>query len=144
MHYGSEGVLQFTLYEGIEKLLNGLVDRGFDLYIATSKLRSMALEVVEHAGWTDRFKAVGGAEADGSRHHKKDVIEWTMTQVSGGSPVVAMVGDRAEDMAASRELDLRAIGATWGYGSVEELRHAGATAIADRPSQLFSMLSENS
>ncbi len=139
-HYGTNGLFRFAKYSGVEEMLLALRDQEFELYIATSKLRTMAVDVVEHAGWRDVFTVVGGAEPDGTRHLKRDVIGWTLTQVTAGARVVAMVGDRAADIVGGRELGLRGIGVTWGYGSVEELDEAGATATADSPNELLSTL----
>ena len=139
-HYGAHGLFRFSKYEGVEAMLLGLRDHGFDLYVATSKLRTMAIEILRHAGWIDLFKVVGGAELDGSRYKKKDVIEWTLAQVIDGGHVVAMIGDRAADIIGGRETGLRGIGVTWGYGSARELDEAGAVFTADTPEQLLSVL----
>jgi phosphoglycolate phosphatase len=40
-----------------------------------------------------------------------------------------MVGDRALDITAGAHHGLRTVGVTWGYGSLEELTKAGATAL---------------
>lgn len=141
-HYGTGGLLRFSKYPGIDEMLLALRDHGFNLYIATSKLHTMAIDIIEHAGWTDLFQVVGGAAPDGTRHLKKDVIAWTMAHVISGARVVAMVGDRAADIACGRELGLRGIGVTWGYGSVMELEEAGATITADSPNQLLSTLKQ--
>jgi phosphoglycolate phosphatase len=139
-HYAAYGVLRFSKYAGIEPMLLELRARGVELCIATSKLRTMAVAIVEHAGWIDLFDLVGGAEADGTRHHKKDVIEWTMARIQSGTRALAMVGDRADDILASRDLDLIGIGVTWGYGSVTELVDAGATTTVGSPDQLLETL----
>ena len=97
-------------------------------------------EVIEHAGWTGLFELVAGAKPDGTRHLKKDVIEWTMAQITPSACVVAMVGDRAADIVAGHELGLSGIGVAWGYGSITELREAGATTTADSPDQLLAIL----
>ena len=49
-HYGAKGLYRFTKYPGIEETIVALKDADFDLYIATSKLRSMAVEVVARRG----------------------------------------------------------------------------------------------
>ena len=47
-----------------------------------------------------------------------------------------MVGDRSFDIIAAHAHGLPAIGVTWGIGTREELRDAGADAIIDRPDEL--------
>jgi phosphoglycolate phosphatase len=139
-HYGALGVFRYSKYPGIEEMLLALHDEGLGLYIATSKLATVAADLVEHAGWTSLFNVVGGADPGGTRYLKRDVIAWTMTQVTAGSHVLAMVGDRAADIVGGRQLGLDGIGVTWGYGSFQELDEAGATVTTDSPSQLPSIL----
>ncbi len=47
-----------------------------------------------------------------------------------------MVGDRHVDMEAARAHGLRAVGVTWGFGTAEELRAAGADVLVDTPAEL--------
>jgi phosphoglycolate phosphatase len=35
---------------------------------------------------------------------------------------------------------VRGLGVAWGFGSIEELRDAGAHAIAERPAELAALL----
>jgi phosphoglycolate phosphatase len=129
-HYGSEGLFRFDKYPGVDELLQTLHQQDYELCIATSKLRSMAVDVVDHAGWSSWFSVVGGAVPHGSPHLKPDVIEWT----------IAMVGDRAADIEGGRSLGLTGIGVTWGYGSAAELTDAGAFAIVDSTAALHACI----
>lgn len=139
-HYADSGWFRFSKYPGVDPMLLELHARGLRLGIATSKLRAMAAAIIERAGWSDLFELVEGAESDGSRYLKRDVIECAISCLPPTSHVVAMVGDRAEDMVASRELGLRAIGVTWGYGSALELRRSDASLTVDSPDQLLEEL----
>jgi phosphoglycolate phosphatase len=139
-HYGSEGLFRFSAYPGIDLLLRQLRDLGFDLRVATSKMRSMAVEIVQHAGWTDLFTVIGGAEPIGGFHRKRDVIEWTLDRAPRGVQGIAMVGDRGVDLVAGRQFGLAGIGVTWGYGSTRELVEAGAIETADSAAELFTAL----
>jgi phosphoglycolate phosphatase len=56
----------------------------------------------------------------------------------GGGAV--MVGDRWHDVDGGRAHGLRAIGVTWGFGSVDELTAAGADALARDPGELGRLL----
>jgi phosphoglycolate phosphatase len=140
-HYGSEGLYRFSKYEGVEAMLMGLKDSGYQLCIATGKLWTMAVQVVEHAGWTELFSVIGGAKPDGSRYLKRDVIAWTLDQIAPGTAALAMVGDRAADIVGGRDLGLRGVGVTWGYGTAAELTEAGATIIVDSVDDLLTALS---
>ncbi|MGI8624098.1 MAG: HAD hydrolase-like protein, partial [Solirubrobacteraceae bacterium] len=54
--------------------------------------------------------------------------------------VVAMICDRRFDMEAARAYGLLAVGVTWGFGSRDELRRAGADVLVDRPAELAAAL----
>ncbi len=135
-HYGSDGLFRYSKYAGIDGALAELSDNGIALCIATSKLQNMASDVIRHAGWSGTFQIVGGAEADGSRVHKRDIMTWTLSQLPHGTQTLAMVGDRAVDITSSEDLGVAGIGVTWGYGDRAELVSAGASLTVDTPEAL--------
>jgi phosphoglycolate phosphatase len=139
-HYGTTGLFRFTKYDGIEDVLRRLKNEGYSLHIATSKLWTMAEQVIVHAGWREFFTTVGGSTPDGSRYLKRDVIAWTLAQIPPGVTTVAMIGDRAADIAGGRGLGLRTIGVAWGYGSRSELSEAGADEVVTEPGSLLTAL----
>jgi phosphoglycolate phosphatase len=51
-----------------------------------------------------------------------------------------MIGDRHFDIEGARANGVRGLGVAWGFGSIEELRDAGAHAIAERPAELAALL----
>ena len=51
-----------------------------------------------------------------------------------------MVGDTAFDVLGAAAHQIPTIGVAWGYGDVEEMRQAGAAAIANTPQELLELL----
>jgi phosphoglycolate phosphatase len=51
-----------------------------------------------------------------------------------------MIGDTSFDMAMARAAGVRAIGVAWGYHTAEELREAGAEAVAHTIDELKGLL----
>jgi phosphoglycolate phosphatase len=51
-----------------------------------------------------------------------------------------MIGDRHHDIVGALNNGFRAIGVTWGYGTADELRGAGAECLAARPAELPGLL----
>jgi phosphoglycolate phosphatase len=47
-----------------------------------------------------------------------------------------MLGDRDHDVEGAHLNEIECVGVTWGFGSVDELRHAGAAAIVDTPGEV--------
>jgi phosphoglycolate phosphatase len=95
---------------------------------------------VEHFGLGAHLHAVHGPELDGTNDHKADLIAHIL-RAEGVAPGAAiMVGDRHFDVTAAARNGLRAIGATWGYGSPAELTEAGAAVLCQSPAALADVV----
>ncbi|HQP48873.1 MAG TPA: HAD hydrolase-like protein [Spirochaetota bacterium] len=140
-HYGETGMYRCAPYPGMLDLLRNLHIKGKRLYIATSKLESFALRVVSYLGMEEYFSVIAGSNDDGSRAKKPDVIAHLLSQIPGiKKEETVMVGDMRFDIIGAREQGLRSIGVSYGYGTIDELREAGADAIARDASELSSLL----
>jgi phosphoglycolate phosphatase len=53
-----------------------------------------------------------------------------------------MVGDREHDVIGALRNNMHIIAVTYGYGTEEELRNAGAEQIASSPADLGALLAE--
>jgi phosphoglycolate phosphatase len=68
---------------------------------------------------------------------KEAVLARTLAALGDPDPSGCwMVGDRSYDVTGAATHGIGCIGVTWGYGSAEELRSAGARHVIDRPDQL--------
>jgi phosphoglycolate phosphatase len=137
-HYDSIGLLEATVYAGIEPLLDALHQQEHTLAVATSKSESIARQMLETFGLAHHFAFIGGALRDGTRHHKHDVIEHVLGSLDEGP--MMMVGDRLHDVRGARVHGIDCIGVLWGYGSEAELLGAGAVAVVERPDELPALL----
>jgi phosphoglycolate phosphatase len=131
-HYAAHGAAVTTVFAGIPELLATLGAR-HRLVIATSKTASLATAIVRELGLAPYFDALHGP-ADETRGEPK-----TET-VARALPAIALVGDTRYDVEAARANGLRAIGVTWGIGGEDDLRAAGAEAIAHTPDELEALL----
>ncbi len=126
-------------YPGIRELLETLKEQGHKLYVATSKPEVTAIEVLDHFDLSKYFDRICGATLDHSRTTKSEVIAFLLEQC-GSCANLVMVGDTAFDVLGAAAHGIATIGVSWGYGSVEEMRQAGAAAIADTPEMLLKLL----
>jgi phosphoglycolate phosphatase len=131
--YLAGGMFDAVVYGGIPDALAALRAAGHRLIVATSKPHRYARPIVAHFGLAAHFHAVHGPELDGTNDHKADLVAHIL-RGEGVDPATAlMIGDREFDMTAASRNGVRAIGATWGYGSAEELTEAGAAALCASP-----------
>lgn len=133
------GKFENTPYPGIRELLETLKTQGHSLYVATSKPEAMSVEILEHFGLAKYFTQICGASLDLSRSTKEAVIAHLLAQ-NGRSDNMVMVGDTKFDILGAKAHGIPAIGVSWGYGSVSEMRQAGAVGIADSMEQLLLLL----
>ena len=121
----------------LERLKNG----GKRLMVATSKPEVYAVRILERFGIAPYFEIVGGAELDGSRDYKHEVIEYVLAKANiTDRSRVLMIGDRRQDVLGAHKTGLKCMGILWGFGSIEELDEAGADYIAETPQQVTDLL----
>jgi len=135
------GLFENTMYLGIMDMLAELSDSGIVMAIATSKVADYAEIIAEHFGFNKYFDFIAGGELDGTRSQKSEVIIHALNNIDPErkmSPI--MVGDRKYDIIGAKEVGVECIGVTWGYGSLDELRLAGATRIASSPKELCDLI----
>lgn len=137
--YTNVGLFENTPYSGIRELLEKLTDLGYRLFVATSKPEEMAVRVLQKFDLYRYFEKVCGATLDKSRDSKSAVIAHLLT-ATGKAEHAIMVGDTAFDVIGAAEHNISTIGVSWGYGIVEEMKEAGAIAIAHTPEELLFLL----
>ena len=137
--YVPTGMFENTPYPGIQALLEALKKDGYTLYVATSKPEEMSVTILERFGLAPFFDRICGASTDTSRSTKDAVIAYLLEQ-SGAKEDMVMVGDTKYDVLGAKAHGIPAIGVSWGYGSVEEMREAGAVGIAHSMDALLDIL----
>jgi phosphoglycolate phosphatase len=139
-HLGTNGVLEYQLFDGITGLLDELVDEGRTLAIVTSKALPFVEQIMAHLDMTIDFSVIVAASLDGSLVEKADLVERALRQVRAEPGDAVMVGDREFDIIGAKANDVSSIGVLWGYGSRAELEAAGADAIAEDVDALRELL----
>ncbi len=133
--------MQNRPYDGIHEALEQTKQAGRRLFVATSKPTVYAEQIVEHFELASYFDGVYGAELDGTRSNKSELIEWAVRQIEPKGRAV-IVGDREHDIIAGLDNMLGVIGVLYGFGTVGELRTAGAEKLAKRPSDIPALIDQ--
>lgn len=132
--YAETGLFENAVYPGVPEMMAALRREGHALWLATSKPRIYAERIVAHFGLRDALEGVFGAELDGTRAEKPELLAHAIATTATASAV--MLGDRRYDMIGAAANSLPGIGALWGYGSVDELTSAGAARLAAHPDEV--------
>lgn len=140
-YFGSRGWRENRLYEGMPQLLGRLRAAGYTLAVATSKPVVFARRILDHFDLARHFAFTGGAELDGRRQAKAEVIAHVLRELHvADAASCLMIGDRRHDIAGAAAVGMDSCGVLWGYGSREELAEAGATRIAADLGELERLL----
>ncbi|MEH6403722.1 MAG: HAD hydrolase-like protein [Sneathiella sp.] len=140
--YSAIGALENTLYEGIRPLLETLKEAGHSLFVATSKAEIFAQKILDHFQIADLFENIYGAELDGTRSDKTDLLAYLLKKEDLDPAQTIMIGDRKYDIIGALNNHIRPIGVTYGYGSKSELQDAGASHLCDTPRALSKFLAQ--
>lgn len=134
--YRVKGVYENHLYPGMAQLLERLSQRAA-VCLATSKPEVFARTILEMQQVLPCFQVVVGAELDGSRTDKAEVIRAVLEQL-GNPPKeqAVMVGDRKHDILGAQAVGLESIGVGYGYAPAGELEDAGAHWIVPTVEEL--------
>lgn len=140
--YVASGWCELSVYPDIAETVAALRAGGSRLAVVTTKIEDQARRIVAHLPFGAAFEAVYGAPPGTVNGDKSARIARALGDFGVTGSACAMVGDRHFDVLGARANAVYAIGAAWGFGSVEELREAGADAIAARPDQLLPLLTQ--
>jgi phosphoglycolate phosphatase len=130
--YRSHAAAESAVFPGLADALDALDG---DLIVVTSKPQALAEPLLDAVDLRDRFAAVFGP----SLTERAEPKSTTLARALDEHAPRALVGDRSFDVLAAHAHGLRAVGVLWGIGSEDELRDAGADAIARTPADLVTL-----
>lgn len=133
------GKYQNKVYPGIEKLLSDLKEKGYKLYVATSKPEELACDILKNFKLAHYFEYIAGATLDHSRENKSDVLNYVLNMIENRGKAI-MVGDTNFDVIGANKQNIPCIGVSWGYGKAEDMIEAGAVKITYTSEELYDYL----
>ncbi len=137
--YGESGIFDAVTYPGVAECLSALATTT-TLAVATSKPEPYARRLLEAQGLIDAFATIRGATLDGTLSTKSAIITAVLDELDLRPSRTCMVGDRGHDIKGATACAVAPIGVAWGYGSVTELREAGAISVLTQPAELLELV----
>ena len=133
------GSLVEPLYDGIAALVTDLAAAGWVLGVATGKSQRGLEHCLATHGLTAQFATLQTADHHPSKPHPAMVLA-ALAETGVKPQYCVMIGDTVFDMAMAKAAGVRALGVDWGYHTAEELRDAGAEAVARDPAHLKELI----
>ncbi len=136
--FSTVGLFENAVYADVPRMLGELRAASYRLFVATSKPGVYAERILRHFSLDGYFDEVCGSELDGRFEDKAELLAALLERRGLPPGQTVMVGDRKDDVHAARGNALRSLGVTYGYGSEEELKGAGADALCPSPLDVVS------
>ncbi|WP_224362408.1 HAD family hydrolase [Hyalangium versicolor] len=131
---------QTRLFPGIPGVLAQLAADEVRLAVLSNKADAFTRQLVEGLLPGVPFAAIYG-ERQGVPRKPDPTAALALASELGVAPrECAFVGDTSVDMNTSRNAGMYGVGVTWGFRGVEELRAAGARALATSAEELITVL----
>ncbi len=139
--YPEIAIRDTVAFPGIQEILAWLAAR-MPMMIVTSKPHAYARPIAAAAGVLDFFEDLYGPDLDALTEPKSAKLHRALEDLgmANAPGSVAMVGDTQFDVEAGIVCGTRTVGVLWGIGDEDELRHAGAQALATTPGELPKLL----
>lgn len=135
----NNGLEHEPLYDGIAGLLSSMDEGGWLLGVATGKSDRGLERCLDHHGIRGLFVTLQTADRHPSKPHPSMVYQ-ALADTGADAANAVVIGDTVYDIHMGRAAGARTIGVNWGYHPVDELRGAGADAIAESIDELEAIL----
>ena len=142
VRFADVGLFENEVFAGVPEMLKALRESERRLFIATSKPLVFTKRILDRFGLTEYFDGIYGSQLDGTLDNKAELIGHVIASASLAVDETLMVGDRMYDILGARKQGCLSLGVTYGYGSEEELRSAGADLICSSPLEIVARFNE--
>ena len=126
-------------FPGVVKTLKALKSQRFTLTIASSRSRNSLTELTRDMGIADYISYLIGADDVKEAKPKPEPVLKTLAAMQFAASETLVVGDMAVDVLMGANAGTKTCGVTWGNGTREDLKEAGADFIIDRMEELIEI-----
>ena len=127
-------------FPGVVKTLKILKEKGFVLTIASSRSRNSLIELTHNIGIADYISYLIGADDVKEAKPKPEPVLKTLAAIYLDASETLVVGDMVVDILMGANAGAKTCGVTWGNGTREEFKEAGADFIIDRMEELIRIV----
>lgn len=121
-YFATKGLFENSVYKGIPELLQFLTEKGFSLFVTTSKPQEYAQRILEHYDLSKYFIHIFGANMNEKHGEKGGIIQQAInsSKIANKSEIL-MIGDRKYDIQGAKQNNIYSCAVLYGYGSYQEL-----------------------
>ena len=138
-YYDMHATDNTRLYDGVDKLLYTLKEKGYNLAIVSNKIQS-AVDILHDRFFKDTIQISIGDREGQNRKPAPDSVLSVMEYFHAAKDETLYVGDSEVDILTAKNAEVDCISVSWGFRDTDELMAAGATIIVKTPEQLVKKL----
>jgi len=142
-HYLKGDIYLASHYEGMQELLQNLLDAGYRLGVCTYKREDQAHVLLKDKGLADFFHVIHGQDPDG-RMSKAEVLQLTMKDLGVTPGETVMVGDAYTDAEGAAGAGTHFLAVTYGFGfpTTEDAMKYPNIGVAGTPEEIAMILKQ--
>ena len=138
--YGSHWKDRSVPYPGIEEMLSALREKKIKINILSNKPDKLTQSMVSHFFSSWKFEEIRGAIDGVPKKPDPGGAILIAEKLELSSKEFLYVGDTNTDMETAQRAGMFAIGALWGFRTMQELQTSGAQALLEHPLDILHYL----
>ena len=141
-YYEKYGIKQNTMYSGIDKVINNVIESGAKVCIASSKYDGFIHEVLDIIGLDAKFDMIVGSTIEGYRKEKEEVLEYILDSFKDEykKEEFVLIGDTTFDAKGANYVGCDFIAVTYGCGKEEEIKAMGVEKLCKTADEINKYL----
>lgn len=128
-------ISDIELVEGIKDVINKLKDEGFELSVISSNSKDTIETILKDKG-IDVFENVYSSKNLFGKHYK---IKAFLKKWGFKNDEIIYIGDEVRDIIACKKINVRVIGAEWGYDSPVLLKKESPDYLLSNPVEIIEI-----
>jgi phosphoglycolate phosphatase len=138
-HFVEMGKGDSELFEGVEHMLEALLEEGFRLAVATGKARIGLKRIFDKTGYDSYFHASRCADETNSKPHPQMLHE-LMQELDTVPGRTLMIGDSEYDLLMARNAGIASLAVSYGVHNCERLMSHQPLTCVDTVAELHRVL----
>lgn len=139
--YRPIGLLECSMYPGVEECIQTLKSQGYLIGMASSKPEEFCRRILGHYDILDLFDDVVGATFDRRIDRKEEVLNEVLRRWSDiPKEEMVLIGDTMFDLQGAKRIGIDCIAVSYGFGDADEMLANGAVAKCDKLEDLVEIL----
>jgi phosphoglycolate phosphatase len=140
--YGREWNVRTRPYDGIRELLDALTARPIEMAVLSNKPDAFTRKCVQEYLPEYKFRVVLGQRDSVPRKPDPAGAIEIINEMGIPAEQFLYLGDSSIDMQTATAAGMYAVGALWGFRSLQELQQNGAKTVISQPTDLLELFDE--